>query len=365
MATKDSLENTLNSIPATKISKEMIFPILDEAWELRLQQQAPIPCFVGAPGVGKTQLVYQYAQARGKEVIELNGSAMSPTDYVAYVPERETRLLAEYLHENLAKCCDPTFDGILFIDELHQTHPEVQKPLSKTLNQRLVGGQTLSPNCMIATAGNRVTDKAGANRLLSMIANRLDTIPVEVDNEALIDYFIENSRPDITVGYLAARPYDERQDFQPHEPAFFSPRSFDRVAIKLAARRVHNPDAMLSLAQTASSIGIGRARDFHAFYDLVDKMPTLQEIVMNPQECRMSSKLDEPCATSCMLSVSMTEKTFPSIAEYLQRFPISMQILYLKLANRREPECRKFAGFSKWVMKPEVRAAILDKKVVK
>jgi hypothetical protein len=365
MTATSKLENTLASIPATKISKDTLFPILDEAWELRLSPQAPVPCFVGSPGVGKTQVTYQYAEARELDIIELNGSAMSPTDYVAFVPERDTRLLAEYLHENLAKCCDPGFKGILFIDELHQTHPEVQKPLSKTLNQRLVGSRKLSDNCMIVTAGNRVSDKAGANRLLSMIANRLDTIPVEVDNDALMDYFMEKGYPDLSIGYMAARPYNEAEDFQPHEPAFFTPRSFERAMMKLVARREVSPQAMIPLASLASSIGVGRARDFLAFVELVDKMPTMSDIVEDPDKCKVPGKLDEQCAVSCMLSVGAATKTFQPVSQYMQRFPISLQILFLKLALRREPECRTFPGFSKWVMKPEVRSAILDKKVTK
>lgn len=359
------LENTLASIPAIKISIETLFPILDEAWALRLSPQAPTPCFVGSPGIGKTQVVYQYAGKRGLEVVELNGSAMSPTDYVAFVPERDTRTLAEYLHENLARCCDPDFKGILFIDELHQMHPEVQKPLSKTLNQRLVGARKLSDNCMMVTAGNRVTDKAGANKLLSMIANRVDTIPVEVDNEALMDYFMEQGYPDLSIGYMAARPYNEAEDFQPHEPAFYTPRSYERAMIKLVARREQHPNAMLSLASLASSVGIGRARDFLAFVELVDKMPTMQEIQLDPEKCRVPGKMDEQCAVSCMLSVGATDKTFQPVSVYMQRFPVSLQILFLKLSIRRNAECHKYPGFAKWVMKQEVRDAILDKKVRK
>lgn len=362
----DKLKNTLASIPTTKLSVDTIFPLLDEAWALRTSQQAPIPCFVGSPGIGKTQVVYQYAESRELEVIELNGSAMSPTDYVAYVPERDTRLLAEYLHENLARCCDPEFSGILFIDEIHQMHPEVQKPLSKTINQRLVGSRTLSPNCMIVTAGNRLIDKSGANRLLAMIANRLETYPVAVDNDALIDLFVERGYPDIGVGYIAARPYVEEEDFQPHEPAFFTPRSYERTLIKLTERRKENAGAMLSLTSLAASVGVGRARDFVSFYELIDKMPTMKEIVADPDKCRVPGKLDEQCAVSCMLSVGSNTETFLPVSLYMQRFPVSLQILFLKLALRRtDSECRTYPGFTKWVMKPEVRSAILDKKVVK
>jgi len=353
-----TLENTMSTIPATKLSVGTIFPILDEAWMCMLQPQAPVPCFVGAPGVGKTQLVYQWANLRGLEVIELNGSTMSPTDYVAYVPDMATRTLAEFVHSQLMRCCDPAFRGVLFIDELHQTHPEVQKPLSKTLNQRMVGSHRLSDGCVIVTAGNRVTDKAGANRLLSMIANRVDTIPVEVDNDALLHYFIEQDHPEPCIAFLAAVPYDEGKDFQPQDPAFFTPRSFERVAIKmkLAGRAP-------SLASVASSIGPGRAREFVSFLSLVDKLPTQAEVLRNPKGTRIPDRLDEMCAMVCMLVVNATKDVLDANATYLRRMKIPMQVLGLRMLMRNKALVSGGLppALQQWLLDPAMQLAVTDR----
>jgi hypothetical protein len=350
------LDNVLSEISATKLSESTIFPILDEAWTCHLQPQAPVPCFVGAPGVGKTQLVYAWAAARGFEVVELNGSTMSPTDFVAYVPDDKTHTLAEYVHSAIARCCDPSFKGVLFIDELHQTHPEVQKPFSKTINQRMVGSMKLSDDCMIVTAGNRVTDKAGANRLLSMIANRVDTIPVEVNNDALVEYFISAGHPEMCAGFLMAFPYDEKKDFKPEEPAFFTPRSFERVAVKMKYGRAPTE------ASVASSIGPGRALEFLSFLQMTSTLPTLKDVMSAPTTCALPTKMDEQCAMVCMLSMNLTLETAKKIVPYAKRFRLPMQVLFLKLVVRRDNKLQDSKDLMDWLRQPEVCQAITGRK---
>lgn len=350
------LDNVLSEISATKLSTAAIFPILDEAWVCHLQPQAPVPCFVGAPGVGKTQLVYAWAASRKMEVVELNGSALSPTDFVAYVPDEATHTLAEYINVAIARCCDPSFKGVLFIDELHQTHPEVQKPFSKLINQRMVGSRMLSKNCMVVTAGNRVTDKAGANRLLSMIANRVDTIPVEVNNDALVEYFIEAGHPEMCAGFLLAMPYDETKDFRPEHPAFFTPRSFERVAVKMKHGRAPTE------ASVASSIGPGRALEFLAFLQMANALPTLKDVMASPLTCAVPSKLDEQCAMACMLSMNLSTKTADKVVPYLQRLRLAMQILCLKLTVRRDSKIQESKSVMDWLSKPEINQAITGRK---
>ena len=119
----------------------------------------------------------------------------------------------------------------------------------------------------------------------------------------------------------------------------------------------------LSLGDIASSIGIGRAREFSSFVSMIDKMPSRQEIMLDPDKCRVPEKLDERCAVVSMLSMGVDGKTFPSFSKYVQRFPVSMQILFIKLCGKRDStdDIRKTREYAQWITVKEVKDAILDR----
>ena len=195
----------MSTIPPLPLSSKALIPLLQEAYDLRLLGQAPILYLEGPPGIGKTQIIYQFAEAQGLEVWHLNLSLMSPTDFVAYVPNDKTMRLEEYPNVNIPdKRFSPKAKGILFIDEWTQGHPEVQKPASKLINERRLGQLELPEGVMIVGAGNRTTDKSGANKLLAMLKNRVRTVPVEVDSDAVVSYLIDQGYNPLFPAFLAA-----------------------------------------------------------------------------------------------------------------------------------------------------------------
>ena len=361
--------NTLNKVPALPLSPSNIFGLLDRAWRMRNADQPIVPFLRGSYGIGKTKFVYQWvkkmqADIPNFQVWDVMLADKYPNDLVAQVPDQVTGTVKGYLNEQLAQACDPNAYGIIFWDEFTQAMVDTQKVTSKAVNERKFGLYQISPNVIQVMAGNRHTDKSGATKLLSMMANRIDIVDVEVDNDALVDYYIDTGHNPLFAAYLSSSPYDEARDFQPNEDSNFTPRSFERVAQKWTDADPQGKGGLaLSLGDIASSIGIGRAREFSSFVTMIDKMPSRQEIMLEPEKCRVPEKLDERCAVVCMLSMGTDAKTFPSFAQYVQRFPISMQILFIKLCGKRDTtdSIRKTREYVQWITVKEVKDAILDR----
>jgi hypothetical protein len=363
-----TITNTLSKIPATPLTRENIFALFDRTWRLRGAPQPIVPFLRGGYGIGKTQFVYAWVREMQKKhptfkVWDIMMADKYPNDLVAQVPDMVTKTVIGYLNEQLAEACDPNAFGVIFWDEFTQAMLDTQKVASKAVNERKFGVYSISPNVIQIMAGNRHTDKSGASKMLAMMSNRIDTIDVEVDNDALIDYYIDVGHNPLFAAYLNSAPYEEARDFKPQEDINFTPRSFERVAEKWTdADPMGDGGVVLSLGDIASSIGIGRAREFRSFAEMVDKMPSRQEIILDPASAKVPDRLDERCAVACMLTVSTTDKTFAKYSQYIQRFPVSLQILYLKLVLKRDDGAiRRMKEFTQWLLKKDIKDAILDR----
>jgi hypothetical protein len=158
---------------------------LDEAITLK-QAKKLIQCMasdqsfllLSAPGVGKSEIVYQAAAEAGLPCRSLLGTQIAPED-VSGVPrivgERSVfcppRIL---LPENPKPFC-------LFLDELPACAPDVQKAFYSLLLERRIGEHALPNGTWVVAAGNRTQDRALVRALSSALVNRVTILHIRVD----------------------------------------------------------------------------------------------------------------------------------------------------------------------------------------
>jgi len=122
-----------------------------------------LPTFLwGAPGIGKSSVVKQVAEAKGIGFIDLRLSLMDPTDLKG-IPFYENRA-----HQ--AVWAPPSFlpregSGILFLDELNTAAPSVQASAYQLILDRRVGEYELPEGWAIVAAGNRENDRGVVYRM--------------------------------------------------------------------------------------------------------------------------------------------------------------------------------------------------------
>ncbi|WP_020471423.1 AAA family ATPase, partial [Zavarzinella formosa] len=132
----------------------------------------------GPPGIGKSSLVRQAADADGLSLVDVRATLLDPVDL---------RGLPSVV-KGAAVWCPPAFlpkdgKGLLFLDELAQAPPLVQAAcLQLTLDRRL-GEYALPEGWGVIAASNRAEDRAGANRLISPLLNRFVHLDLEVSAE--------------------------------------------------------------------------------------------------------------------------------------------------------------------------------------
>ena len=72
-------------------------------------------------------------------------------------------------------------EGLLFIDEFAQATADMQKLLGQLVHERRLGEYVMPEGWNIVMAGNRATDRSGANKMLAHMTNRLALIPFKHD----------------------------------------------------------------------------------------------------------------------------------------------------------------------------------------
>lgn len=133
---------------------------------------------LSAPGVGKSESVYQVAEEAGLPCRSLLGTQIAPED-VSGVPrivgERSVFCPPRLL---LPEKPDPF---CLFLDELPACAPDVQKAFYSLLLERRIGEFNLPKGSWVVAAGNRVQDRALVRSLSSALVNRVIILNIRVD----------------------------------------------------------------------------------------------------------------------------------------------------------------------------------------
>ncbi|MDR7276757.1 ATP-binding protein [Catenuloplanes atrovinosus] len=184
------------------------------------------PVFVwGAPGIGKSSLVRDFAASLGLECVSLVGTQLAAEDLIG-VPELRDGRSRFAPPETIAR--DAPY--CLFLDELNASSPDVQKAFYSLILDRRIGAYELPAGSIVIGAGNRGTDGALARPMASALVNRL----LHVHLRASVDDWLAwaataGIHPWIT-GYLAERPDQLWVEPPKTEEVFSTPRSWHMLS---------------------------------------------------------------------------------------------------------------------------------------
>ncbi|UQN08852.1 AAA family ATPase [Deinococcus sp. QL22] len=130
----------------------------------------------GPPGVGKSQLIEQFAVDLGMHMSLLLGSQMSPEDLA--VPLIDP---ASYT----TKLCPPATlmrqePGVVFIDELNGAEPDVMRAFFPVINERRIGEHHFPPGTVVVCAGNPTSHNSVARPIPAPLMNRMYHVQLKI-----------------------------------------------------------------------------------------------------------------------------------------------------------------------------------------
>jgi len=187
------------------------------------------PVFIwGAPGIGKSSLVRQFADRLGLDCVSLLGSQLAPEDLIG-VPQ---------IVDGKSRFCPPQMIArerayCLFLDELNACTHEVQKSLYSLIHERRVGDYVLPEGSIVLGAGNRAQDSAIVRPMSSALMNRMVHVHLRVSHRDWLAWAETNGIHPWVTEYIGNRPDHLWSPPPKTEEPFSSPRSWHMLSDSL------------------------------------------------------------------------------------------------------------------------------------
>lgn len=282
-----------------------------------LDSRLPV-LLVGAPGVGKSDLVGQAADAIGAELIVSHPAVSDPTDAKGLPwPDKETETAKFLPFGELASALSADEPTVWFLDDLGQATPAVQASFMQLLLARRVNGHAL-PDCVtLVAATNRRSDRAGVSGILEPVKSRFATIlEIEPDMESWCGWAFDAGMPGELIAFLRFRP-ELLHRFEPTLEVVNSPcpRTWANVGRMLSAGI---PEG-LEFPCIKGAVGEAAATEFVSFLRVFRELPNPDAVLIDPESARIPNEVSALYAISVALAKRVSEVNFGRIAKYALR----------------------------------------------
>ncbi len=283
------------------------------------QPKRLVPMLLGAPGLGKSQAVYQAAEIIREQnniepedfsVVELRAGTMDPAEIGGF----------RFVIDGKTEVTEPdwypkTQHGLLFLDELAQASLAGMNALSEVMLDHRIGTRSLPAGWMVVSASNRKQDRAGTNKIPSHIQDRILPLDITLEVEALQDYAIRSNWYDLVPVYWNYRPENVHNLGDDGRGA--TPRSWEMVSNFKRADLSPQVDHTMVLSALGEEVG----SDFLAFERTVDLLPDIDDLINDPMNAKVDHKPDIMYALMGALATNMARHPakVAGVIQYLDR----------------------------------------------
>lgn len=306
---------------------------------------------VGAPGIGKTDIVTQASAMAGADLLLSHPVVADPTDAKGLPWAEAGATEARFLpFGDLAQALHATKPLVWFLDDLGQASPAVQASYMQLLLARKINGHELPDVVTFVAATNRRSDRAGVSGILEPVKSRFATIvQLDPDENDWTDWAIANGMPPELIAFIRLRPeilhkFEASADMK-NSP---SPRTWASVA-KLFAL-----DLPIDVMHAAfeGAVGTGAAAEFIGFLELYRDLPSTDEVFLNPLKAPVPDNASALYAISTALGNAVTANNFDRLTQYAERMPQEFGVLCIRDALKRNRAIARTKAWLKYVNGP-------------
>jgi len=302
---------------------------------------------VGPPGGGKTSIVKQVAKGLGYQYIQRHLPTMPVEDLGVPMVDKPMLYykLPDWFPAKGSKH-DNAQPGVLCFDDRNQAGNDLQKALANLVQERELHGVPIADNWYILSTGNRQEDRAGANRVLSHLADREYEFELETHHMDWTQWASNNGvRPEVIafINFKTALLHD----FDPQRSKNATPRGWaERVspAIDVVPKEVE-------FDTFKGAVGEGPAAEFTGFLRIFRKLPNPDAILLNPTTSEVPTDPATLYALSGSLAMRATASNFERVCQYVERMSPEFSVLTVSMAVRRDKALHNTAAFGNWVVK--------------
>ena len=303
-------------------------------------------CIEGSPGGGKTTIVQQAAEELGVPCIERHMPTMLVEDFGILFPETGSDMLHYKLPEWFPVKGKAPERGILLFDDRNQAGPDLQKVLANICQARNLHGVSMPDGWQVISTGNRQSDRAGANRVLSHLRNREALINYDFHLDDWTGWALENGVNPIVVSFLR---------FKPDLAAAHDPSKDVSPTIRGWTERISPAVGVIpsdcEFEYFTGVVGESAAAYFTTYLKLYRKLPNVDALLLNPSSYDVPSDLGVLHAISGAIAHRATVSNFDRVCSFAERMPPEFSVLTISYATRKNPDLANTSAFTNWAVK--------------
>ena len=261
----------INTFPLTP---GKLLPCLDALWQLKM------PSYLhGAPGIGKSTIIRDFADAHNLPLIVLMLSQIEAADLRGLPAlDHQTQRTKWYTPEFLPRPNDGAPQGILFLDELSAAEPRLQVAAYQLILDRRVGDYVLPDGWWVVGAGNDPDDGAVAFDMGTALADRLVHFKVVPEAREWIKWGQEHKIAPEVLTFIQVKP-DFLEGNQGQQSAGQligpTPRSWERVSRVLSVEKERSAREYI----VSGIVGQAAAAEFFHVVEEMAELPPLDELI--------------------------------------------------------------------------------------
>lgn len=312
--------------------------------ELRANALADIPSMIwGPPGIGKSDIAYQFASSMNAKLFELRANLFDPVDVrggLKVVEQEDGTYRTRYGVPEDYPNTDYQGTVVLFIDELPNAPKATQNALLQLLLNKRIGTYELPTNTIIIAAGNRAQDRAAVHEMPTPVRNRFAHYTLEPTVDDWVKWAMSHGVDDSITSFIRMRP-SLLHSTDGSDYAFPSPRTWTMLDRKLP----HMADDFYGCA---SMIGDGPAGEYLSYRAIYKDMPDIDQIIEKPSTSTVPTDTSVLFAVSGALASRASKDNFDSIMRFVRRMPAEYQVITVRDSLAKQQDLVTLDCFTSW-----------------
>jgi MoxR-like ATPase len=292
----------------------------------------------GACGVGKSQIVAQVADDLDFEFLDVRAVQLDPVDLrgLPRIKEDQTEWVPPKFLPTAGK-------GILFLDELTSAPQMTQAGCYQLVLDRKLGEYVLPDGWVVIAAGNPASERGVHFSMPRPLRNRFVHLELEADLNDWCKWAVSAGvRPEI-IAFLRFKPDLLHTAYATSDAnAWPTPRSWEMASNVLRGIANRQKTTFLSGASEFEAqlldgtVGPAAAAELIAFLRLFRQLPSIDEILLNPETAPLPTEPSAQIAIATALGRAMTDNSVARGLKYLDRMPTEMRVMAMRDAAARD-----------------------------
>lgn len=306
--------------------------------------------FEGPPGIGKTSGIMQAAEALGIGYSKITGPNTDLLDFgglpaVLDMGDGKGPVAKRLRFDEMIPVEGA---GLLCVDEINAIPPTLQAGFHALCGDRRVGNVCVGADWLIIATGNRIADRAVAQRMPTSLVSRMCRIEIEPDREAFILRLAMLEGSVLVRAFLQSRP-DLFVTFDPNVPGpFATARTWEYLSRTLVAYG-DDGSALPPFAALCGWVGEGPATEFSAYASMAAQLVSPDTVLMAPDTAPVPKEPGALYAITTALAAKAAPGNLDKVIIYLDRCRAEFAVYCIKSAlsiqlgrlNKLGPEERR------------------------